>query len=114
MAKYKGRQVSIEQYPTEDTKVIVYYDGALETVDIRDLVLSISELGLFSNRETLKTQRTVDRQQKKRTEDELKEPRDPKDPKDPKEPKPVAQISIGSPREKEKKEKDKIKEKRIL
>lgn len=106
MAKYRGREVSIEQYPTEDTKVIVRYDGALETVDIRELILSIQELGLFSNRETLKTQRTVDRQTKKRTEEELKNPRPPK------EPKPVAQISIGSPQEKEMK--IKIKEKRIL
>jgi hypothetical protein len=109
MAKYRGREVSVEQYPTEDTKVIVRYDGALETVDIRELILSIQELGLFSNRETLKTQRTVDRQTKKRTEEEL---RNPKNPRPPKEPKPVAQISIGSPQEKEMK--IKIKEKRIL
>jgi len=112
MAKYKGRQVSVEQFSTEDPRAVVYYDGAREVVDIRDLTLSPQELGLFFNRETTKTQRTVDRQTKKRTEEDLQEPKDPKDPKPPKEPKPTAQIEIGVPKDKDKK--DKTKEKRIL
>jgi len=111
MAKYKGRQVSIEQYPSDDPWVIVLYDGAKELVDLRDLTLSPQELGLFFNRENTKIQKTVDRQTKKRTEEELKEPKDPEDPKPPKEPKPTAQISIGVPKDKEKKD---TKQKRIL
>ena len=100
MARYRNREVSIEGYPSEDLKVIILYDNAKETVDLRDIILSPNELSILYGKETLKLQRTVDKQ-KEREEKRPKDPKEPKDPKDPRDKLLKSDINIKEPKAKE-------------